>query len=90
MPLPGSRWEVLGTSQGPSSLASCHLLLPQGRGIFTLFAARLLHPCSAPGSQTCFLPSPRSLFFPRAFSWSSVRLSGMSDIYALCSPRPLL
>lgn len=29
MPLPGSRWEVLGTSQCPFSLASCHLLLPQ-------------------------------------------------------------
>lgn len=43
MPLPGSRWEVLGTSQCPSSLASCHLLLPQA-DILALFGASLLQP----------------------------------------------
>lgn len=90
MPLPGSRWEVLGTSQCPFLTCQLPPALAPGRGIFMLPGASPLHPRSPPDSQTRFIPSRRSLLSPGAFSWSSARLRGLSDTHLPGSTSPLL
>lgn len=69
--LPGSRCKVLGTLQGPSLLASCHLLLPQALVMpHCLVAGCCMHAppmLCTPLADKRFFPCQGNLLSPIAF-----------------------